>query len=90
MDDHWLVRPATVRRLWIGFLAALALTVVAEAFVSGEAHFAVERLFGFNAWFGFLACAALIFVAKAIGLVLKRRDDYYGRPGFPHDAGGDD
>lgn len=80
MDDHWLVRPATIRRLWIGFIAVLVLTVLAELFVSPVAHFSVERLFGFNAWFGFLACAALIFGAKAIGLVLKRRDDYYERP----------
>jgi hypothetical protein len=81
MDDHWLVRPATIRRLWIAFIAILAATVLAGLFVDLHPHFAVEALFAFNAWYGFAACAALIFGAKAIGLVLKRRDDYYDERG---------
>ena len=31
MDDHWLVRPKTIRLLWIVFIAVLALTVLAGA-----------------------------------------------------------
>lgn len=77
MSDHWLTRPRTIRRLWAVFLAALALTVLAGLAVELHPHFAVERLFGFNALYGFLACAALILVAKALGLVLRRRDTYY-------------
>jgi hypothetical protein len=77
MDDHWLVRPGTVRKLWIAFVAVLALTVLAGFVVEMHPHFALEALPAFNAWYGFAACAALIFGAKGIGLVLKRRDDYY-------------
>jgi hypothetical protein len=77
MSDHWLVRPRTIRRLWLAFVAILALTVLAGLVVEVHPHFAVEGLFGFNAAYGFLACAALILVAKGIGLVLKRREDYY-------------
>jgi hypothetical protein len=77
MDDHWLVRPGTIRILWIVFIAVLALTVLAGAVVTREPHFAIEALFAFDAWYGFGACAALIFGAKAIGVLLKRRDDYY-------------
>jgi hypothetical protein len=77
MTDHWLVRPRTIRRLWQAFIAVLALTVLAEFAIEPAPHFAVERLFGFNALYGFLACAVLILVAKGIGLVLKRRDTYY-------------
>jgi hypothetical protein len=77
MNDHWLTRPRTVRRLWQAFIAILALTVLAELAIEAHPHFAVERLFGFNALYGFLACAALILVAKGIGLVVKRRDTYY-------------
>ncbi|MCX7893203.1 MAG: hypothetical protein N2544_12645 [Burkholderiales bacterium] len=79
MSDHWLVRPRTIRRLWIAFVAVLAVTVAADFFVAPDAHFAIEATFAFDAWYGFLACAALIFFAKAIGVVLKRRDDYYER-----------
>jgi hypothetical protein len=76
-DDHWLARPATIRRLWQVFIAVLAATVLAELAVEAHPHFAVERLFGFNALYGFLACAALILIAKALGLLVKRKDDYY-------------
>jgi len=81
MSDHWLVRPSTIRMLWRAFIAVLALTVLAEAFVEADAHFAVEEVFGFGAWFGFLACAALILIAKGIAVVLKRPDTYYEEDG---------
>lgn len=66
-----------VRRLWIIFLAVLAGTLAVEPFVPWHPHFAVERLFGFNALYGFVACAVLILVAKGIGLFVKRGEDYY-------------
>lgn len=77
MDDHWLARSSTIRLLWRVFAGVLALTVLAEFVVNLHPHFAVERLFGFGAWYGFLACAALIVFAKALGVLLKRGDDYY-------------
>lgn len=63
--------------MWKAFLAVLAATVAAQLLVEAHPHFAVERLFGWNALYGFLACAALILGARALGLLLKRRDDYY-------------
>ncbi len=79
MDEHWLSRPATVKLLWRGFIAILALTVAADFFVTGEPHFGIETSFAFNAWYGFLACAVLIVFAKGVAAFLKRPDDYYGR-----------
>jgi len=79
MDDHWLERPATIKVLWRGFIAILALTVAADFFTTEVPHFGIETSFAFNAWYGFLACAALILFAKGIGAFLKRPDDYYGR-----------
>ena len=76
-DDHWLVRPATIRLLWMVFIAILALTVAAEFWVASDPHFDVERIFAFNALYGFLVCAAMILAAKALGVLLKRRDTYY-------------
>ena len=67
---HWLVRPRTIRLLWGLFIAVLAATVVAGAFVGHAGH-------GFAAWFGFVACAALIVFAKALGVLLKRPGIYY-------------
>lgn len=66
-----------IRRLWLVFIAILAASVLFEFAVHEEPHFAVERVFGAYAIYGFAACAALILIAKAIGLLLKRPDDYY-------------
>ncbi len=65
-------------RPWRIFIAVLLITVALEFFVEARAHFAVERVFGFNALYGFVACAALILVAKGIGWLIKRPQDYYG------------
>ncbi|MGL6111278.1 MAG: hypothetical protein ACRC2B_14385 [Rubrivivax sp.] len=77
--SHWLDQPRNVKRLWRGFLALLALSVLAQLVVHVHPHFEIESVFGFHAWFGFLACAAMIVVAKALALVLKRPDNYYGK-----------
>jgi len=74
---HWLDAPRNVRLLWRLFLVVLALTVLAELAVPLHPHFQVEALFGFHALYGFLACLAMIVVAKALGALLKRRDNYY-------------
>ena len=80
MDDrpHWLDHPTNVKRLWRVFLGVLALTVLAELAVHQHPQFGIDALFGFNAWFGFGACAAMIVAAKALALLLKRPDTYYG------------
>jgi len=63
--------------IWKAFIAVLALTVGVQLLIESHPHFVVERLFAWNALYGFLACAILILVAKALGLILKRHDDYY-------------
>jgi hypothetical protein len=77
--SHWLDEPRNVKHLWRGFLAVLVLTVLAEAGVQLHPHFEIESVFGFSAWFGFAACAAMIILAKALALLLKRPDSYYGK-----------
>lgn len=76
--DHWLVRPSTIRLLWVLFIAILALTVVPDFFIEHHAEFGMEGTFGFGAWFGFASCVVLVFGSKALGRFLKRRDSYYG------------
>lgn len=78
-ETHWLDKPSNVKRLWRFFLLILALTVVAEGFVSLHPHFDVEHVFGFHAWYGLLVCAAMIVVAKALALLLKRPDTFYDK-----------
>ena len=77
MNKHWLVRPATIRTLWILFCLVLVATVAGDLFVEHHAELGVGGTFGFGAWFGFLSCVVLVVGAKALGLLLKRPDTYY-------------
>jgi hypothetical protein len=77
MKQHWLVRPETIRTLWMIFALILSATVIAGFFVHGHAYFSVDGTFAFNAWYGFATCVAMIVIAKALGVFLKRPDSYY-------------
>jgi hypothetical protein len=77
-DDHWLTRPATIRKLWWAFGVVLALTVLAQFFIPVKGKFPLENTFAFGAWYGFLACVAMVLAAKMLGWWLKRPEDYYG------------
>ena len=83
-DDHWLTRPATIRRLWQVCSVVLALTVLAQLVFPVKGYFEVDGWFGFGALFGFLSCLAMVVVAKGLGVFLKRDENYYAEP--PDDA----
>ena len=74
---HWLVRPRTVRGLWIGFSLILAALVLGDFLVHGHPGFGIDGTFGFYAWYGLGTCVAMVLFAKALGLILKRPDTYY-------------
>lgn len=76
---HWLDDQRNVKKLWRGFLAVLALTLIAGLFVDLHPHFEIEGWFAFNAAYGFITCLLMIVGAKALGLFLKRSDSYYAR-----------
>ena len=77
--EHWLDDPHNVKKLWRGFLAVLALTVIAGFFVDLHPHFQIEKWPGFNAAYGFIICLLMIVGAKALGFFLKRGDRYYAK-----------
>ena len=76
-DDHWLVRPTTIRLLWKVFAVILVLTVAGHLVITVKGHYGIELWYGFGAPFGFLSCLAMVLVAKGLGFVLKRDEDYY-------------
>ena len=75
--DHWLVRPKTIRLLWIIFSVVLAMTVFAQFFIYIKGYVGVDGWFGFGAGFGFLSCVAMVLAAKFLGKFLKRDEQYY-------------
>ena len=75
--DHWLVRPRTIRWLWIGFSTVLALLVVLQLVIKVKGYFGVDGWIGFGAVFGFLSCVAMVLVAKGLGRFLKRGENFY-------------
>ena len=79
MKQHWLVRPGTIRLLWVIFLFVLALTVLASLFTEVHAWFRIDGSFAFNAWYGFLSCIGMVLVTKLLGRLLHRKDTYYDR-----------
>ncbi len=78
---HWLVRPTTIRKLWIGFSAVLALVVLAQVVIYVKGYFVVDGWFGFGALYGFVCCLLMVLVAKLLGMVLKRPQGYYDDSG---------
>lgn len=76
-DDHWLVRPRTIRWFWIGGSLILALTVILQLVIKIKGYFGVDGWFGFGAVFGFLSCVAMVLVAKGLGRFIKRDEHYY-------------
>ena len=74
---HWLLRKNNTRKLWIGFIAILILTVLAGLFVHQHESFGIEDSFGFFAWYGFITCVGMVVFAKLLGLILKRPENYY-------------
>jgi uncharacterized membrane protein len=77
---HWLVRPSTIRKLWIGTSIVLALTVLAQTVIYVKGYFGFDGWFGFGAIYGFVSCLVMVLVAKLLGLVLKRPMSYYDDP----------
>jgi hypothetical protein len=79
MKQHWLVRPGTIRLLWVIFLFVLALTILASLSTEVHGWFRIDGSFAFNAWYGFLTCIGMVIVAKLLGRLLQRKENYYDR-----------
>ncbi len=84
-EFDWFDRPENRKKLWILLWSVCVLSVIAELFVSKErhGHFEVDGFFGFYAVLGFIACAASILIAKALGFLLKAKEDYYDHDHAP-------
>jgi len=76
---HWLVRPTTIKLLWIGGLALLGFVTWLGTTVHPHATFGIEGTLGFYSWYGFATCVAMVIFAKLLGLGLSKKDTYYDK-----------
>jgi len=76
-QPHWLVRPKTIRKLWIWGGVLLTALVAVEFAVQPHGYFGIDDTFAFNTWYGFITCVAMVIAAKGLGILLKRKDTYY-------------
>lgn len=76
-DMHWLVRPKTIKGLWLGGILLLGIMVALGAQAHPHVTFGIEGSFAFFAWYGFVTCILMVVGAKVLGMVLKRKDTYY-------------
>lgn len=74
---HWLVRPSTIRKLWIVFSVVLALVVLGQTVIYVKGYFGFDTWFGFGAVYGFVSCLLMVLIAKLLGVLLKRPENYY-------------
>lgn len=70
-------RPTVIRRLWVFLYASCAILVIPDFFSRPTPDFGIDGMWGFYAILGFASCAVLILFSKAVGLFLKKREDYY-------------
>ena len=74
---HWLLQKQTITGMWIAGVGLLALTIVAETLFPIEPHFGFDDFQGFAAVYGFGCCVVMVLLSKGLGLLIKRREDYY-------------
>lgn len=75
--QHWLVKPGTIKLLWLAGIALLAYVTWLGTTVHPHATFGIEASLGFYSWYGFITCVAMVVFAKLLGLVLSKKDTYY-------------
>jgi UPF0716 family protein affecting phage T7 exclusion len=76
-QDAWLVRPSSIRILWRFFLVFLNLNGLAQLVIKIKGSFGFDSWIGFGAVFGFISCLLMVLFAKALGMFLKRDQEYY-------------
>ncbi len=78
-------KPTVSRRFWIALWLTCGASVLLEFLVHRHEHFtktesafgSATNGFGFYVALGFLACSGAIILAKGLGLLLKKKEDFY-------------
>ena len=78
-------KPTVSRRFWIALWLTCGASVLLELLAHRHVHFknvdsdfaSATNWFGFYVALGFVACSGAILLAKGLGLLLKKKEDFY-------------
>jgi hypothetical protein len=76
-EINYFDKPKNIRKLKILFYSSLALVVLMDLFFQRHVRFSWDRIPGIYALYGFVSCVLIIFFSKALGILIKRSEDYY-------------
>jgi hypothetical protein len=70
-------KPKNIKMMRRIFYTTLVVLVALDLFISKHPEFPMEKIPGFYALYGFIACVLIVAVSKTLGLLLKKKGDYY-------------
>ncbi|WP_457644955.1 hypothetical protein [Profundibacter sp.] len=74
----WVDKPGSGNKIFRALVVVCGLLFIADFAIEKHSAFEMEDLPGFFAVYGFVSFAVLILAAKALRVLIKRPEDYYG------------
>ena len=74
----WVDKPGSVTKIFWALAIACIVVFLLDFTYEKHGHFDMENLPGFFAIYGFISFTGLILVAKALRVMIKRPEDFYG------------
>ena len=74
----WFTKTKHANKIFLGLALLCFVLFLADFTYNKHGHFDIEEIPGFYGAYGFFMFTALILVAKALRLLIKRPENYYG------------
>ena len=74
----WFTKTKNANKIFLGLALLCFALSLADFTYHKHGHFHIEEIPGFYGAYGFFMFTALIFFAKALRLLIKRPENYYG------------
>ena len=74
----WFTKTKNANKIFLGLASLCFALFLADFTYHKHGHFHIEEIPGFYGAYGFFMFTALILVAKALRLLIKRPENYYG------------
>ena len=74
----WFTKTKHANKIFLGLALLCFVLFLSDFTYNKHGHFHIEEIPGFYGAYGFFMFTALILVAKALRLLIKRPENYYG------------